>query len=404
VAAVIALLSLPGVLWTAHGQLPDIEVGLIAPVSGPFAHQGQLLRKGAEMAVEDINGAGGIKTLGGRKIQLVVEDAGDTVQTARNAAQRLVASKPDLAAGMGAWLSAFTLAVTEVTERARIPWLTLSYADSITARGFRYVIQTLPVSSAIAGNAMPAVLALAKRATGRELRTVAIVSDSTAADQTFVQPLRSGGFEKLGVKILTDEVYTSPLADAATMVQRVRRTRPDFVLFLSPNFSDAKLVLAKMNEFGLGGGHVPIVTLGTNLASPEMLKALGPDLLEGLIVITPNWTSVRQEKLLPSLIRRSGDPWLEQNSVTGYGEMLLIADALERARSTERAKVIDALRATDLKHGEGPAMYFMGDRLKFDENGRRVGGSVALVQWQGGRPYTVWPPSDAFRPPQWVRR
>ena len=103
---------------------------------------GELERAGAELAIEHINNAGGIKALGGAKMKLVISDAGDNAEKAKNAAQRVLSQEPDLVGGLGAWLSSFTLAVTEVTERAELPWLTLSYSDQITGRGFRYVFQT----------------------------------------------------------------------------------------------------------------------------------------------------------------------------------------------------------------------------------------------------------------------
>ena len=79
---------------------------------------------GGDLAVKHINEQGGIKALGGAKMRLISFDAGDNVEKAKNAAQRLVSSEPDIVAGGGSWLSSFTLAVTEVTERAEMPWLT----------------------------------------------------------------------------------------------------------------------------------------------------------------------------------------------------------------------------------------------------------------------------------------
>ena len=99
-------------------QTAEVKVGLIAPMSGPWARQGDLMLKGAQLAIDDINQAGGIAAMGGAKMKLVVFDAGDTVEKAKNTAQRMVAQEPDLVGATGAWLSSFTLGVTEVTERA----------------------------------------------------------------------------------------------------------------------------------------------------------------------------------------------------------------------------------------------------------------------------------------------
>jgi len=397
-AAALAV-AITGTLGLAEAQDQKVKVALVAPISGPMARAGELMRIGAELAIEDINAQGGIKALDGRQMELVVEDAGDKVETAKNAAQRLVASHSDLVAGTGSWSSSLTLAVTEVTERASLPWVTLSYADQITDRGFKYVVQTVPVASQLALDSMPTVLEMAEKVGGKKLTSVAILSDSTAASQAFVKPLREGGFEKLGVKVVVDEVFTPPLNDATTLVQQLRSARPDFMLFYSTSFPDAKLVLSKMNEFGLGKGKLPTVSVGVQLVSPEMLAAVGGELLEGLMVVAPNWTTKAQADILPELTKRSGEPWLGQDTISTYGDMWLIKDAIERAETADHEPVMAALREMD--RTDGPADYYLGDRLAFDENGRRVGGAVGIVQWQGGMPYLIWPTSDALKEPLW---
>ena len=397
-----ALTMWPPLSRSGHSQQHDVKVALIAPISGAMARAGNLMQIGAKLGIDDINEQGGIKALGGAKMQLVVEDAGNTVEVAKNAAQRLVASDPDVVAGTGAWSSSLTLAITEVTERAGLPWVTLSYADEITGRGFKYVVQTVPVASFLALNSMPTVLSMAKAATGKTPTTVAIISDSTAAAQAFVKPLREGGFEKLGVKVVADEVFTSPLTDATTMVQKLRATKPDFLLFYCLQFPDAKLVLSKMGEFGLGEGRLPTITVGVQFASPEMLKAVGPEALQGLIIVAPNWPSTLQSELLPGLIKRSGEPWINQDTISTYGDMWLIKDAIERAGSVDKAKVMAALRATDSE--SGPARYYLGDKLAFDSNGRRIGGAVGLIQWQDGKPQLIWPAQLAVAKPNWPHK
>ena len=81
-----------------------------------------------------------------RKLKLVEYDTQDSAEKAKDAAQRMIAQEPDLVGGFGCWLSTFTLAATEVTERAELPWLTLSYSDLITGRGFKYVFQSSPTA------------------------------------------------------------------------------------------------------------------------------------------------------------------------------------------------------------------------------------------------------------------
>src|SRR6266581_6601231 len=166
----------------ARAQQPkEVKIALVVPLSGPWARQGILEQMGAELAIEDVNKSGGVKALGGAKLKLVLYDTGDSAEKAKNAAQRLVAQEPDVVGGIGCWVSSFTLAVTEVTERAELPWLTLSYSDQITNRGFKHVFQTSATADRQAELALPTILKLAESTTGRKPATVGIVMDNTAA-------------------------------------------------------------------------------------------------------------------------------------------------------------------------------------------------------------------------------
>ena len=80
--------------------------------------------------------------------------------------------------------------------------------------------------------------------------------DNTASPVSFSKPMREGGFDKLGLKLVVDEVFTPPLADATSMVQKVRNARPDVLLVLTTNVPDTKLILEKLNEMGLGKGRI----------------------------------------------------------------------------------------------------------------------------------------------------
>ena len=120
--AVVALAG-SGSVWA---QAKDVEIGLIAPMSGPWARQGEVMKIAADLAISEINAQGGIKALNGAKLKLAVFDAGESVEKSKNAAQRMVADGVNLVGATGAYLSSFTLAVTEVTERAKLPVLTFS--------------------------------------------------------------------------------------------------------------------------------------------------------------------------------------------------------------------------------------------------------------------------------------
>jgi branched-chain amino acid transport system substrate-binding protein len=379
-----------------------VEYALIVPLSGPWARQGQLERMGAEMAVADINKAGGIKALGGAPIKLVVADTGDTPEKAKDAAQRLVSQYPGLVGGDGAWLSSFTLAVTEVTERARLPLLTLSYSDAITSRGFHYVFQSSLPGDEQAEAALPAVLTLAAKTTGSKPKTVAIIQDNTAAPVSFVKPMVSGGLAKAGVKLVAHQTYTPPLSDATPLVQQVRTSKPDFLFLIVSSVPDNVLILEKLAEMGLSHARVPVIGNGTPLVTPELLKITGPDIVDGVMTSVANWPVKSDQSLIAEFKKRTGEPWMTQDAVSAYGHVMIVKWALEKAGVADREKVAAAIRA--MRVSTGPARYFPGKVLQFDAKGRRVGAPLILVQWQNGLPVTVGPPEIAAAKAIWPKK
>ncbi|HEX7969348.1 MAG TPA: ABC transporter substrate-binding protein [Stellaceae bacterium] len=406
VAHAIVAAGLIGIVALAPADAPaqtkEAKVALVVPLSGPWARQGLLEREGAEMAIDDINASGGIKALGGAKMKLIVADTGDSAEKAKNAAQRLVAQEPDLVGGVGAWLSSFTLAVTEVTERAELPWLTLSYSDQITNRGFHYVFQTSATGDRQAELALPTIMKVAESANEKKPTTVAIVMDNTAAPVSFTKPMRGGGLEKAGLKLTVDEVFTPPLSDATPLIAKVRSARPDFLFLVPTAVPDDALLLQKMTEMGIPPTRFPVVGNGAHLAAPELLKTAGPEIMEDVMVTLANWSTKAQQDLIDRYKKRTGEPWLGQDSLCAYGHVWVLKDALEKAGAADRRKVADAIHAMDTT--ESSAKYFAGGRVKFDERGRRVDAPLVIVQWQKGEPVTVYPPESATAKPIWVSK
>jgi branched-chain amino acid transport system substrate-binding protein len=389
-------LAMPAI---GKAQAKSVKIAMIAPMSGPWARQGQLLRMGADLAVEDVNGGGGIKSLGGAKLEIIYADAGDSTEKAKNAAQRLVSDHPDLVGGTGAWLSSFTLAVTEVTERAQLPWLTLSYSDAITNRGFKFVFQTSPTADRQAAETVPTALDLAQAATGKRPATVGLIMDNTASPISFAKPLRDGGFEKAGLKLVVDQIFTPPLSDATALIEKVRSAKPDFLLLLTSAMPDCKLVLEKLDEFKLSHGKIPLVGNGAPFGSPELLKTIGPELLEGLLFSVANWPMKGQEEFIERFKKKTGEPFLTQDALCGYGDPAILAAALETAGVADKIKVAEAIRAMNLT--TGPAAQCFPGPIKFDEKGRRIDVPMIFAQWQKGVPLTVFPTNLALAKAVW---
>ena len=245
---------------------------MLVPLSGPWARQGILEQMGAEMAIDDINNAGGIKALGGAKLKLMEYDTGDSAEKAKDAAQRMVAQEPDLVGGFGCWLSTFTLAVTEVTERAELPWLTLSYSDLITNRGFKYVFQSSPTADAQAEELLPM-----HRGAGRARRPasgrprLAFIGDNTAAAVSFMKPIRDHVLKdaKLDLGGGRGLHAAAGRRDDAGAEASAPRGRTSCVI-QSTNVPDDKLLVDKFAEMGMtasqdaaGRRRRPLVRAGT---------------------------------------------------------------------------------------------------------------------------------------------
>jgi branched-chain amino acid transport system substrate-binding protein len=397
VAIVVGLaLAAPALLVPALAPAAeDLKIALVVPLSGRWARQGQLKKMGAEMAIAEINGAGGIKALGGAKIVLREADAGDSVEKAVSAAQRAI-GREKISAGIGAWLSSFTLGVTEVAERLEVPWFTLSYADSITERGFKYTFQSSPVSSFQAEQALELLVEIAKR-NNQPIKKAAIVGDNTAATVFFFKPLREKLLRAKGIDVVVDEVWTPPLADATAIVQKLRATQPDVVFYGATNFPDSIQVLQKIKEFGVKS---PIQGVGAWLVTPEYVKSVGPELLDNIKTVVAAHPLKGQDELVRRFKERTGEPFMTQDPLMSYAHVWIIKEAAERAKSTDPKAIREAVAKLDLTSGPAASALAPG-RIRYDERGRRVGAAPIIVQWQKGEPFTVAPAELATRTLVW---
>jgi branched-chain amino acid transport system substrate-binding protein len=398
----LSLAGAAALAGNAHADNPaEVKIAMMVPLSGPWARSGLLEQMGARMAIDDANAAGGVKALGGAKLKLVEFDAGDTAEKAKDAAQRMVAQEPDLAGGFGAWLSSLTLAITEVTERAELPWLTLSYSDLITGRGFKYVFQSSPTADAQAEETLPIVMELATKASGKRPTKVAIVGDNTAATVSYLKPIRDHVLKNLNLELVVDEIYNPPLADATTIVQKLRSGKPDFVLLQSTNVGDDKLLVEKFAEYGLTAKKMPLIGGGGHWCVPELIKLTDPSNLEGLIVALADWPGKKAADIGKRFVERTKEPWFGHDSIFPYAHVMILKAAMEQAGSAERHKVAAALHSMDLT--TGPADLFPDGRVSYDEKGRRKGAKICIVQYRNGIPVPVYPDSIATGEAFWPK-
>jgi branched-chain amino acid transport system substrate-binding protein len=130
-----------------------------------------------------------------------------------------------------------------------------------------------------------------------------------------------------------------------------------------------------------------------------VLKNVPADLIEGVFFIVANWELKGQERIADLYKKHSGEPWITQDGLAGYGHTWIIKEALERAGVADRTKVNEEIHKLDLKTGQAADSFPGG--VKFDAAGRRVGAPVVIVQWQNGRPLTVYPIDRALATAKW---
>jgi branched-chain amino acid transport system substrate-binding protein len=245
------------------------------------------------------------------------------------------------------------------------------------------------------------VLDMATKATGKRPTKLGLVGDNTASSVSFFKPIREHVLKDENLTAVVDEIYTPPLADATTLIQRIRSGRPDFVLLQSTNVPDDKLLIDKFAEYGLTANKLPLIGGGGHWAVPEILKVAGAENLEGVLVGLANWPGKAVEDVAKRFVERTKEPWFGHDSIFAYVHVLILKEALERAGVAERHKVMAGIRALDMT--DGPALFFPDGHLKYDDNGRRVGAKLCIVQWQKGRPVPVHPAEIAVSNALWPK-
>jgi branched-chain amino acid transport system substrate-binding protein len=184
------------------------------------------------------------------------------------------------------------------------------------------------------------------------------------------------------------------------VVQKLRATQPDLLINGATAHSDVVTLLQKMREFAV---KVPMMGLGAQFTTQEFRDGVGAELLEGLMATVASHALKGQDALVKRFQERTKEPWMTQDSVSGYAEIWMVKEALEKAASADPGKVREALATLDLR--QGPATQaLMPGYIRFNEQGRRVDAVPVIVQWQSGVPYTVYPSEGAMRQASWSKK
>lgn len=389
--------ALPGAASAQDQTAKTVKIGMILPLSGNAASAGTHGKAAVETAVEIINsGSGGLgnlpltnnaglKGLGGAKIEVVFADNQGSPAVGQNQALRLITEEKVVALG-GAYQSGITLTASAIAEKYGIPYVNgESVAANLTERGFKWFFRVTPVASDFAKIYLEFLKDV--KAGGIKTDNVAIVHENTEYG-TSVSSVITSVFKENGLAISLDIPYAANTTDVQSQVLQLKDKQPDVVIMVSYT-SDAILYAKTMQA--LDYKPPMIIADNSGFSDPSFIKTAGK-LTQGLF----NRSSFAiGAKGTPTFLinemykKRSGGDDLDDTAARQMQGFFVLAEAIDRAGSTEPAKIQAALKATDLK----PDQLIMGYKgVKFDDKGQNVLAAGLVIQLQDGVNYTpVWP-------------
>jgi branched-chain amino acid transport system substrate-binding protein len=369
-----------------------VKIGALHPVSGANAVDGQQMRRGAQLAVEAVNAAGGIKSLGGRKVELTTGDTQGKAEVGQSEAQRLISEG---AVGLvGTYQSAVSTNAAVVAERNRVPFvMDVTASDAIFANGYRYSFRVQPGSAAIAGAAARYLKEVSDRA-GKPVRKVAFLHEQTDFGSGAAEAFTAAA-KKLGIQVGPNISYDAlTVSDLTAQVTQVKASGAD-VLAVAGYYRDsllaAKAVAAVKPDLNAVWG----VSNGA-YDQPKFVSDAGP-VAERIFSTNYHFDAKNPQtaKLREEYQRRFGAP-MRTGAVLAYDAVQVIAQAVERAGSTDAEKVRDAIASSSvapLTVGTGP--------ISFAPNGDNEAALPVLMQVQDGEVKQVYPAEKAESQPNY---
>jgi branched-chain amino acid transport system substrate-binding protein len=360
-----------------------VNIGGLYPVTGSMAQIGQGCAVAAKLAVEMVNDAGGIKSLGGAKLNLILSDVQSDTTVTRTETDRLISGNK-LSAIHGCFASALTLIASEVAERAKVPIITGSSSDMLN-KGRTYTFTPFARASQFA----KAQLQMAKLVGDKP--KVAVIFENTAFGTSTSNGLKEQAPGE-GVEIVMFEPYSAGFTDASPLINKVKASGAN-ALFSVSYLNDLILIVRTVKQVGL---NVAINGGSGGFVIPDFYKNVGK-LAEGLQGVA-HWNhdmSDDSQKVNAEYKKRTGE-FLFEYAGGLVAQTFMLADALERAGSADPQKVREALSTLDVSTGY--AAMAPGGKVKFGPDGKNIYGRPVGVQWQNGDLASVFPKEDARAP------
>jgi branched-chain amino acid transport system substrate-binding protein len=334
---VAGLVNAPVVL---RAQTAGVKVGVLHPVSGALSYSGQQGRLGATMAIDDINAAGGIKALGGAKIDAVLGDAQSTPEGGNAEVEKM--NSTEVAAIVGGYASAICLAASQTAARYDLPYIVdVGVVDSIVTRGLKNTFRFGPGFGVIAKTALDSLVSINDQA-GKVAKTVVIVHEDSAFGSGLAK-LLNAQLPDRGFQVLETIPHPTPTRDFNNVVLQIKAQNPDLVI--PANYYNEYVLLARTMQQQRVRPKGIYSVLGGAASSYKFVKEF-PEAAQ-YIMDCNHWFDPKNAKALElkKQVEAKGG-FFTYEVYMNYSCVLLLADALERAGSADRAKITAALESS----------------------------------------------------------
>jgi len=379
-----------------RAQAREVKIGYLLPVTGPLAYEAGLALNGLTLAVDEINATGGIKSLGGAKITMMPGDTQNKVELGNSEASRLI--DQGAVAIIGPFSSLVAFSVRQVTEKNKTPFLLLAaVADNLTEGGLKYTFRMQPNGKAMATLTVSNMFEMAKNA-NVPVKRVAMMHEEGNFGTTMGNHVEA--FSKtMGYELVQRIPYNLRSPDLTSELSKVKASRPD-LLIVSGYYGDSKLIAETASKLRIGVSAL-VGLANAAYSNPKFIaenRELTEQLFDGNYWYNPQ--SARAKAVFEAYQKKFGST-MANHGVQGYQVTFVLKDSLERAASTDRDRIRDAIAKTNLTD-----QILTQDAIRFDDSGEGINATPALIQVQNGKPVVVGPARFAeakpvFPVPKW---
>lgn len=325
---------------------PAVKIGVLHPVTGALAYSGNLSRLGAQIAIDEINAAGGLKSMGGIKVQAVLGDAQSQPQVGAAEVEKM--NEGGVSAIVGSYASAICLATTQAAAKYNIPHVVdVGVADQIVQRGLRNTFRFGPGYKIITEAAINN-LHIMNTVARKPARTVMIIHEESLFG-TGTANLLASQLPGMGYEVREVVKHANPTRDFNNIVLRMKSVNPDIVIPAN-YYNEYALLVRTMKQQNVSPKAIFSV-LGGAASSFKFVREFA-DAANGVIDVN-HWYNPKDKRALALRKKVEGmkDQFYTYEVFLNYQCVYLLVDAIERAKSTRREDIIAALeKSTWDKH------------------------------------------------------